>query len=180
MRNELPHDKTNKMACAPSEDSDQPRHLPSLIRVFAVRLKKARILSYPLSAQQRLWSDWAESSLGAHAILLVLSRCGSNVFKLTWSSTALWSVSCSHDPSMTLSSTWHMERNNEVVVLAGLSVSVNSATSSLNRLVYASEGKYIWAWLWENVSYVICEQQRRRWACASTQSDQRLCCFLLR
>ena len=34
-----PHrDKTNKMACAPSEDSDQPGHPPSLIRVFAVRL----------------------------------------------------------------------------------------------------------------------------------------------
>ena len=30
------HDKTNKMVCAPSEDSDQPGHLPSLIRVFAV------------------------------------------------------------------------------------------------------------------------------------------------
>ena len=30
---EPPHDKTNKMACAPSEDSDQPGHLPSLIRV---------------------------------------------------------------------------------------------------------------------------------------------------
>ena len=30
-------DKTNKMACAPSEDSDQPGHPPSLIRVFAVR-----------------------------------------------------------------------------------------------------------------------------------------------
>ena len=29
--NEPPHDKTNKMACAPSEDSDQPGHLPSLI-----------------------------------------------------------------------------------------------------------------------------------------------------
>ena len=27
---------------------------------------------------------------------------------------------------------------------------------------------------WENVSYVICEQQRRRSACASAQSDQRL------
>ena len=26
--------------CAPSEDSDQPVHPPSLIRVFAVRLKK--------------------------------------------------------------------------------------------------------------------------------------------
>ena len=31
------HDKTNKMACAPSEESDQPGHSPSLIRVFAVR-----------------------------------------------------------------------------------------------------------------------------------------------
>ena len=34
---ERQHDKTNKMTCAPSEDSDQPGLLPSLIRVFAVR-----------------------------------------------------------------------------------------------------------------------------------------------
>ena len=55
---EPPHDKTNKMACAPSEDSDQPGHPPSLIRVFAVRMKElAGVLSYPLSAQRRLWSD---------------------------------------------------------------------------------------------------------------------------
>ena len=57
--NEPHHDKTNKMACAPSKDSDQPGHPPSLIRVFPVRLKKAKILSYPLGAQQRLLSDWA-------------------------------------------------------------------------------------------------------------------------
>ena len=61
VRSELHRDKTNKMACAPSKDSDQPGHPPSLIRVFAVRLKKARILSYPLSAQRRLWSDWANA-----------------------------------------------------------------------------------------------------------------------
>ena len=37
-----PHcDKTNKMACAPSQDSYQPGQPPSLIRVFAVSLKKA-------------------------------------------------------------------------------------------------------------------------------------------
>ena len=47
------------MACAPSEDSDQPGHPPSLIRIFAV--KKAWVLSYPLSAQRRLWSDWADA-----------------------------------------------------------------------------------------------------------------------
>ena len=33
----------------------------SLIRVFAVRMKKAWVLSYPLSAQQRLGSDWANA-----------------------------------------------------------------------------------------------------------------------
>ena len=59
--NEQHRDKTNKMACAPSEDSDQPGHPPRLIRVFAIRLKKARTLSYPLSAQRRLWSDWGDA-----------------------------------------------------------------------------------------------------------------------
>ena len=49
------------MACAPSEDSDQPGHLPSLIRVFAVRMKKHRVLSYPWSALRRLWSDQADA-----------------------------------------------------------------------------------------------------------------------
>ena len=44
----------------PSEDSDQPGHPPIQIRVFAIRMKKAWILSYPLSAQRRLWSDWAD------------------------------------------------------------------------------------------------------------------------
>ena len=33
----------------------------SLIRVFAVRKKKACDHSYPLSAQWRLWSDWANA-----------------------------------------------------------------------------------------------------------------------
>ena len=31
------HDKTNKMTCAPSEDSDQPGHPPSLIRNLIMR-----------------------------------------------------------------------------------------------------------------------------------------------
>ena len=41
-------DKTIKMTCAPSEDSDQPGHPPSLIIVFFW------VLGYPLSAQRRL------------------------------------------------------------------------------------------------------------------------------
>ena len=51
--------QNQQCGCAPNEDSDQPGHPPSLIRVFAVCMKKAWVLSYPLSA------------------LLVLSRGGS-------------------------------------------------------------------------------------------------------
>ena len=36
-KNETPHDKTNEIVCAPSEDSDQPGHTPSLFRAIAVR-----------------------------------------------------------------------------------------------------------------------------------------------
>ena len=67
--------------CAPSEDSDQPGHPLSLIRVFAVRMKKARVLSYPLSAQQRLWSDLADAQADlslrwthSHFVGFVMSR----------------------------------------------------------------------------------------------------------
>ena len=58
---------------APSKDSDQPGHPPSLIRVFAVRMKKAWILSYPLSALRILWSGpslCAWRKLGSLATLL--------------------------------------------------------------------------------------------------------------
>ena len=67
--------------CMPSEDSDQHGHPPSLIRVFAVRMKKALVLSYPLSAQRRLWSDWADAQADlslrwahSHFVGFVLSR----------------------------------------------------------------------------------------------------------
>ena len=53
--------KNNKMTRVPNEDSDQPGHPPSLIRVVTVYLKKPRVLNYPLIAQQRHWSDWADA-----------------------------------------------------------------------------------------------------------------------
>ena len=59
LTNEPPHDKTNKVACAPSEDSDQPGYPPS----EDIRTAKTVISQ----------ADQAESSLGAQVILLVLS-----------------------------------------------------------------------------------------------------------
>ena len=58
------HNKTNKMTGASSEDSDQPGHPSSLIRVFTVGMKEPLVLSYPLSTNVQV-------------ILLGLSCCGS-------------------------------------------------------------------------------------------------------
>ena len=74
--------KQKKMTYAPSEDSDNPGHPPSLIRVFAVYIKEPLVLNYPMSAQRRHRPDYvdaqAELSLfWAHVILFVLSCCGS-------------------------------------------------------------------------------------------------------
>ena len=71
--------------CAPSENSDQPGHPPSLIRVLAVRSVSSYGPKLSSCGQRRLirvggCPGWSESSLGAHAILLVLSWGGSYVF----------------------------------------------------------------------------------------------------
>ena len=50
-------DKTNNMACAPSEDPDQHRHPPSLIRVFAMRFMGS-LGPKPSSGEQRRLLLW--------------------------------------------------------------------------------------------------------------------------
>ena len=75
--------------CAPSEDSDQPGHPPSLIRVFAVCMKKSWVLSYPLSTQRRPWSDWVDAQADlslrwahTHFVGFVMSRLSYVVYYL--------------------------------------------------------------------------------------------------
>ena len=60
--------------CAPSEDSDQPGHPPSLIKVFAVRsmgnLRAQIFFMRTAKSLIRLGGcpGWSESSLGAHSL----------------------------------------------------------------------------------------------------------------
>ena len=51
---EPPHDKTNKVAYAPGEDSYQSGHQPSLIRVLAVRFMDSLGPKLSSGEQQRL------------------------------------------------------------------------------------------------------------------------------
>ena len=60
---EPPRDKTNKMACAPSEDSDQPGWSDSLLSAW----RKLGFLATH-------WAHSEDSDQTGHAILLVLSR----------------------------------------------------------------------------------------------------------
>ena len=86
------------MACAPSEDSDQPGHPPSLIRVFAVRMKKAWVLPPERTAKTviRLGGcpGWSKSSVGAQSFLLVLSRGGSYIVRILDDPTAVLLLIC--------------------------------------------------------------------------------------
>ena len=58
-RYEPRHDKTNKVTMRPAK-AQISLGIHPVWSVFAVRMKKPCVLSYPLSAQRRLWSDWAD------------------------------------------------------------------------------------------------------------------------
>ena len=70
---EPPHDKTNKMAIAPSEDTDQPAHPPSLIRVRCP-LDETLGPQLPIERTTKtlIRQGGSESSLGTKAFLLAL------------------------------------------------------------------------------------------------------------
>ena len=55
------HDKTNKISVRPAKTQISLGICPVWSSVFAVPMKKAWVLSYPLSTQRRLWSDLADA-----------------------------------------------------------------------------------------------------------------------
>ena len=75
---ESAHNKTYKMAHAPSEDLDQPGHPPSLISLCCALNGELRTQAFFMRTA-RLCSDWADaqadlSFLGAHSILNALAQ----------------------------------------------------------------------------------------------------------
>ena len=83
---------------APSEDSDQPGHPPSLIRVFAVHSMGSLGLKVSSCGQRRFWLDWADAQADlslrwahTHFVGFVMSRLK---FYLGWRDD--WE--CVHDP----------------------------------------------------------------------------------
>ena len=55
------HDKTNKVSVRPAKTQISLGIRP-VWSVFPVRMKKPWVLTYPLSTQRRLWSDWKDET----------------------------------------------------------------------------------------------------------------------
>ena len=58
MKNESPYDKTNKMTCAPSEDSDQPGHPPSLISLLSPSRNIGPLTIYWVHREHCVQTGW--------------------------------------------------------------------------------------------------------------------------
>ena len=81
----LQSEKTYLLTFAPNEDSNQPAHPRSLIRVFVIRMKIRCTFGYPKCAQWKFWSAcanaqadlnfrWAHMSEGTFSYLAAPKR----------------------------------------------------------------------------------------------------------
>ena len=158
---EPPHDKTNKMACAPSEDWDQPGYLPSLI---SLRCPHEESLGpyYPLSALRRLWSDWVDAQADLSLRWAHMPFCwfchGDSLVHAQPFIRVRGVVCFLKLPLILLCEQKAIVRLCRCAVLLELSLIAFIISHAMRKPVYA-----------------ICEQQRHRSACTSAQLDQHLC-----
>ena len=76
--------KTYLTTCAPNEDSNQPAHPRSLIRVSVVRMKTPSILGYPKCAQSRFCSDCAIAQADLNLRYAHMSEVTFLTLRLIW------------------------------------------------------------------------------------------------
>ena len=173
--------------CAPSEDSDQPRHPPSLISVFAVRMKKAWVLSYPLSAQRMPRVTWVFAGctlicwfchVTAHITFDILILILTWIFDTTFSgltvggdwyfsfctaSSASATIGCAHFIRIVIWNTWKVWQIDQAW---GEKLTMKSVTRKKVSRDMTKPTKWV------------CAQRRLGSAWASAQSDQGLRCPL--
>ena len=193
------HDKTNTVSVRPAKTQISLGICP-VWSVFAVRKKKDSVLSYPLIAQRRLWSDWADAKADlslrwahTHFVGFVMRRLICNfrsrheqghhnsTCSLWWpSSVQQFNTSskvsililricsyCCCTPLLIIRHSFDVIRN---LRLCRFRMQTCQNMWCFTGLIHVMRKPV----------YAICEQQRRRSACASAQSDQHLCCSLPR
>ena len=109
--------RKNKMICAPSEDSDQPAHPPSLIRVLARRSNGSQVPKAPSCGQRWLirldgCPGWVFAGRTCHFVGFVVLRLKFEVYTYNaahwyWCALALTHVHLYVQPSFQLSPCWY-------------------------------------------------------------------------
>ena len=104
--------------------------------VFAVCMKKAWVLSYPLSAQQRLWSDWVDAQADlslrwahSHFVGFVMRRLNYN---LSFQRLADWGFQKSHFWPST------QDKEHILVLYEYCSHNVNNSSVKTNILLHGA------------------------------------------
>ena len=166
-------------------------HLLHFYVKVSMRLGPTTVLFIPPAFRCYKWapsSEFVSSSIPswqisiAHAQPFRGARGLAFCLKVTLDSLLVWASSEGSGETARMRSKWNLvtyswlQRN---VVWKCQRTTRNERRMPGFRLRRA-DNTYKWAWSYENVPYTICEQQRRRSACASAQFDQHLCCSLLR
>ena len=131
-------------------------------------MKEAQVLSYPMSTQRRLrlggCPGWSESSLGAHVILLVLSRGGSLMMKFcslchhghftTWlpKNSDTWKICCNHPQIWT---TWIYHRVMRPKDAEGIANSVDPDRTAPLGAVWSGSALFAQTYLSENLGSLL-------------------------
>ena len=167
------------MTCVPSEDSDQPGHPPSPIRVFAVRMKKHWALNYLLSASEDR-SDLADAQADmslrwTHRPFSVFCRAAADVSQFLQIDGRLLS--------------WCLVPAVNIHILINLvreprqkkNVHVRTKSVCIYFALRDHTCKYsFWATSWKKPSMPYANNQGTDQPFLSAQLDQRLCCSLPR
>ena len=169
--------------CVPSEDSDHPGHLPSLIRVFAVRVKNLGSLAthwaHREDSDQTGWMPrliWVFA--GRTLILLVLSWGGSYaVWIRTFILMALGNIQSTQANTLLRLCRYAGCIGSSLGAHHFVAAQISFKTTALQALNFAwtvsftDLTNHIWAKAWQNQQNDLCAQWRLRSALASALSD---------
>ena len=158
----------------------------SLIRAFAIRMKKHWVLSYPLSAQRRLWSDWADApadlSLSwAHMTFCWFYHAAAHFRIETTFVQCSISMACVTNKNVIIrlyvSKDFGGEKR-KTDKMAHFQFRIHVRYMQSARFQYVNAGSHQHcAWWWDYSTYHIVDQRRLRRACASTHYCQSLRCL---
>ena len=155
---------------------------------FAVRMKKAWVLNYPVSTQQWLWLDWVDAQADQSLRWAHMPLCWFCHIETHFRTHLIWQLSCLifQNTGLNILQTIsiakpdeHWKIKNKVMPRVYRNFLKSNWLTCFFSRQYFVHCDMIRTASSEFSTYHLCEQQRFRRACASAQSRQNLRCSLI-